>query len=468
MAADEGGRGRLGALRSIWLEPPLAFARIGGSDQPLEAYDWGENDLSPTGSGKTTIMPSPSLVFDEDGGLQIVRPEIVMFRDAQGMRPVCPFFELHGEWEGEDGVRTGLVPESILPARALVWHVHVANLKAFNLTLDAGTRIEAQHRIEGGFYEEVVLEGRSPSGVNQPLVPPGRYIPLGRARLSRPTMEVGGYRLRFYPAKGLFFSAKETLVRWPVRIPEHCQILSPDSPWSRWRYDENPPRATPQAQYAADETGVSYGIVDDMCDGMISCSVIGLACAPARARIVVGPPDYAPDRRPIVSLADGLKDRVDRAETAEPGYYDDIDLAEREVEDLLERILETASLMNLDALADFHRDCNPRIAAVQGLPYEPDSLFADSSETLEAGLPLTQSGRRAHRRLAVGCVASDFFRRRPELLRSLIRPPDDPNPIYDHRMPALMHGSDSKPLTLSHRQYALLMSWAARLGGDVA
>jgi len=66
----------------------------------------------------------------------------------------------------------------------------------------------------------------------------------------------------------------------------------------------------------------------------------------ASASVFVGPPDFAPDRRPFLSLADELNDRAGdsaSANGADVGHERDA-----WVQDLFERIYETLSLLNLD------------------------------------------------------------------------------------------------------------------------
>ena len=321
-------------FHSLWIEPPLAFARIGNSDTPLQAFNWQEPDMHPSGTGMGTIQAAPSLEFLTDGSLEIVDPQAMVFQDEQGIRPVCPFFELHGQWETPAGPGSGPVTHELVPAEALVWTVKVANLKAFNLTLDMANQISAEHSVRGDATDAVILEGGSPTDCPHPLVPADRHIELGRIRPSRSSDDVSGYRLRFYPPRGRFYSSRDVIDSWDVEIPEDCRFLEARSSWMRWKYDEANPRATPQGQYAADEKGFSYGIVDDMSDGIISCTISNQDCSPALARIVVGPPDYAPDRRPLVSLADGLKDRVDRDEVAQESYFLNMDGVDEEVADL--------------------------------------------------------------------------------------------------------------------------------------
>jgi hypothetical protein len=41
-------------------------------------------------------------------------PSEIAFKDAERFKPVCPFFELYGEWTTESGVETGPIAPQVL------------------------------------------------------------------------------------------------------------------------------------------------------------------------------------------------------------------------------------------------------------------------------------------------------------------------------------------------------------------
>ena len=49
------------------------------------------------------ILPSPTYSVDKENGTLMREPdsEFTLLKDEKGIRPVCPFFELHGEWDGQ-------------------------------------------------------------------------------------------------------------------------------------------------------------------------------------------------------------------------------------------------------------------------------------------------------------------------------------------------------------------------------
>src|SRR4051812_30262598 len=81
-------------LSRIYFLPPLAIARVGGSDTPLECF--GQNIDG-------TIRPEVTLQMLPDGSLRTYRPNSILFRDNNLLRPVAPFFELWATFtDGED------------------------------------------------------------------------------------------------------------------------------------------------------------------------------------------------------------------------------------------------------------------------------------------------------------------------------------------------------------------------------
>jgi len=54
----------------------------------------------------------------------------------------------------------------------------------------------------------------------------------------------------------------------------------------------------------------------------------------------------------------------------------------------------------------------------------------------------------------------DRLRDDPAFVEKWLRPPLDQLPLYDRRMPALMRGSDSRPMHLTRRQYEIVLRWA--------
>jgi hypothetical protein len=465
------------AIESIWFYPPLAFARLGGSDTPLECFYWGEDDNLPHGSGKTTIAPGLTLVVAGDGELSSYTPTQIVFKEGGLFRPVSPFYELHARWRDGDGtVGEGPVTESLLTKHQLAlanvhWKVAVANLKLFNMTQDSDTRIEAYAEMAGNDVTLKQLNGMAPQGAKNPLVPAGKSIPLGNVRLTKPNAEFPGLRLRFTPGKGEFYGPTNLKDRWKgVHLDDRFLFLNKDSSWCSWQPAPDDARGTPGGQYAQDDSGVSYGMVDDVCDGIITCTIgDGAGALVARARITVAPPDYAPDRRHVVSLADGLKDRTGRADVFDGSYYNDDELCDAEVRELMQRIYETASLNNVDVFNNrVNIQENPATAIQLGIPFQSSEFdaFPAPPPLDKRPLPLSDTALEYHRRFQVLAVFLDIIRKQPNLLQAHVRDPLTRELFFDRKMPAVMRGPSGDPLTLTRRQYEFLMRWAAKHDGN--
>ena len=88
-------------IEEIFFLPPMAVARLGGSDTPLASFTWME-DPTLHGAGLTVIAPAISLNVLADGSVQPFLPAVLQFRDGSLFRPVAPFFELWVRSDGEE------------------------------------------------------------------------------------------------------------------------------------------------------------------------------------------------------------------------------------------------------------------------------------------------------------------------------------------------------------------------------
>lgn len=470
-------------LKKLWIYPPLAFARLGASEEPLESFHWAENDESPRGTGKTTIKPALTLKVDSQGEITAYLPEEIVFKDRATskesppslFRPVCPFFEIHGEWEIEKNIESGAITTSILEklgltAQDITWTVKIGNYKPYHYTLEEGDKIEGKVVVTGDDTSRKLLNGRSLPGTSHPLIPPEQSIPLGSIQLTKSSKEFPGFRLRLTPAKGYVYGPTNLFERsQQYPLPPNHLILNPDAGWCNWNPTSsngtNDPRTNPGNLYAQDSNGTSLGLVDDVGDGLISCEISKVV---AYARFTVGPPDFQPDRRHVVSIADGLADRVKRLEVLEPSYIDSPDAwsaTELEIRDLMEKVYETMGAMNLD----IQNGRSQRANSNTGLPEETAAklLFQQMEPRPGHDLPLTELGRQNHRRFVAYEVFKDRLREMPDLFDKWIRNPNADYPYYTRQMPTLMRGSDAYPLSLTRRQYDLLKAWLKRLRQEV-
>ena len=219
----------------------------------------------------------------------------------------------------------------------------------------------------------------------------------------------------------------------------------------------------------------SLGLVDDISDGVITCTVrMARRKLSAVARIVVGPPDFGPTSRPPISLADNLTDRADRAAARKAEDWTLEELRDI-VCDIFERAFETSHLINKDyqnqrchwdnvnsTLVDLGRTSAYDLEQVEAMLWANVNVAA-VRDGKAAPLHLAEGGERKHRRYAAIEYLEMRFRENPELFDTWIRRPLDPNPFFDTRMPALMRGSDTRPWHLTRRQWELVRLWIDKL-----
>jgi len=555
-------------LREIWLVPPLAFARGGSSPTPCDAFDWSEPDLSAAGTGRTQVVSADTLIVDPKTGSLSLKPadpnNEVIFKDGEHIRPVCPFFELHGVWEVNGTEGTGAVTQDVLKACGmsaadLKWRVEFHNSKAWHVTQDEGDRVTAVVEVDGNNHEPQTLKGMSPWGVIRPLVLPNTNVPLGSIQLTRPNKAFPEFRLRFTPGSGKAYAPLDLHERlkqleypgkkakkpddmldfvWDLLQlnnqwkgfslpPDQC-ILNPRAAWPQFKLftemdvggavfeafnrlesvkallgdpsqllrsllggdaDDFDVRNLPPGLYARvteqPNLMASLGMIDDFGDGVITCSLEGVG--EAQARIVSGPPDFAPDRRPPVSLADGLADRTLRAEVRQPGWVlgRNAEQAELEVMDIVYRAFETMGLANIDATNDYFEIENVNRASRE----QPSADAKKVRERLwtvdtpvggdraakmvlaydahwDNPLRLTALGVDAHRRNSASVFFRSLVLKYPDFMAKWIRVPAGPDRYYDRKMPGLMRGSDRMPLHLTRRQYDLLANWVNSVRTD--
>ncbi len=513
---------------SLLLLPPLAVARLGASDTPLEAFEWRE-DPTIHGDGRTVIAPATTLAVQRDGSVFPYLPGHLRFKDGGLYRPIAPFFELWVILQGEDKAASSeqkavplthkLLRDMEGSLAGVAWVVSVANLKAARRTGDPACGFSAEIRLHGDDYAPRLLLARSPSSPGgEPLVLAERPILLGHVQVIRPVaahelgIDLEVLRLRYTPAAGEVYGppgadtgpAPGTMRDHLIVKPEN-QILNPKASWISYdanyaRFDNPEPSDTYDG--ADIGSGRSWGVVDDTCDGIIEAQVVinGVRNI-ARARIVAAPPDFAPDRRPFVSLADDLADR----ELALPDVDNPVTLAE--IADLFRRVFETVSLFNLDALRNraisenADRDAPP----VAGLPLTDQGSMTDQDKPFADDKLINSIGPAPAARFPLRYAAAAnsihgpltdldqllfFLTSNRDRIRQIIRPPwgafpelsptaphetapprlrRDPrverDQMHDMRMPPYMRNSDATALSITRRQYDTIMAVADRLRG---
>jgi hypothetical protein len=514
-------------IQAIFVTPGLAFARLGGSSTPQCAYDWVDT-RAPRVDGETTIAPTWTLAVQPDGSLQPFVPDSISFRDGDLIRPVAPFYEVWAR-VGDPGssptawrdvpLTPTLLQANGLALVALQMKVTARNLKAArragNAQLAFGTFPPLM--LNANDHSRVPILGGSPSTAPTPMIPTGRNIPLGSVQFLRsrpqPTNEIWSsavnvetIRFRYTPGTGLFYgppeAARAVLQNGrpaPAVRPENA-FLDPNAGWrgtstSRLvepgdTYDVINQRSTRDPNAPSPGFGPSLGVIDDTCEVHFEVSLqrgAALQTLTTKAVAFVGPPDFAPDRRPFLSAADELNDR-DGDASSRNAAVDDADL-DRWVTDLFQRVYETVSLLNVDsyrrsrAAALPPEKLRPRDidAAARSNPTQAmggrdalrNSLYRLAAPTTDDPLPLSEHARMRHRAMSdlqnlIEIVSLDANR-----IKTVVRPPFEIESFESAestsmRMPPFMRQSNALPLTLASWQYELLLRWVERTATQTA
>lgn len=511
------------SIQALFITPAFAVARLGGSTTPLHAYDWVDNQR-PRSDSETEVAPSWTLAVRPDGSVEPFLPESITFRDGDLIRPVAPFFEIWARLGEPGSVSDTWIDAPLTPALLTADGLSLASLRlaVTARNLKAARRSGNPDHAFGNWQPLVMLgndftarmiEGHSPPGVIVPMIPPGRHIPLGIVQMLRSTPQLTGQlwtdkvrvdiiRFRYTPARGTFYgpseaaSAQPTLGRPAPAVPGTNAFLDPAAGWLG---ASTGPLVRPSDTYdLIDQTGntrgPSLGVVDDTCEVHfdVSLQVATGRTMTARAVAFVAPPDFAPDRRPFLSIADELNDRDGTAAVRNSKLTGATLTAW--VEDLFERIYETVSLFNVDLYraeraaslppnngdpAQLPADKLQAVDVDQGLRPEPkramggfdklrSQLYRLPAATDNDPLPLSEHARMRHRALSdiqnlVALIAQDALSGRNRI-REIVRAPFEVESFENGdnssmRMPPFMRQSNALPLTLAAWQYELLMRW---------
>ena len=415
-------------------------------------------------------------------------------------------------WETKP-LTPALLAEDGLNASNLTFILEAMNLKAARRTGNPGLRFGTFPAVEifGDQHAPRRLMAVSPPvGAQQaPMIPTGRHIDLGQVQVIRPTdrpaaapwpeaVGVDTVRIRFTPARGEFYGpegiagarADVNGERYPL-VPAANAFLANEAGWlgARAMRAWIAPPDTYDGAEQPDQR--SLGIVDDTCELRITVRLDRLASGRAtletHANVFSGPPDYAPDRRPFLSLADELNDRSAPAEIAARDAALDDEALDRWVEDLFERTFETVSLLNVDRFRN-RRSSVLSGAALRAQPIPNDTYpspdramgardalrdesIATDAPSEQIPLPLYSRAYERHRFLADVLALKRLVLENPARLTELMRTPyavasNENAQATTMQMPPFMRGGNAQPLTLAPWQYRLLLAWRDRVVAD--
>jgi hypothetical protein len=445
--------------------PPLAVGRLGAASDPLEAFDLVVDPERPLDYRR--IVPQTTLVVDEETGAitSSYVPTTIRFKDdARRIRPVAPFLEVFA--------RTSEAPDELVPldlallAReglgvdAVSWRVEVGNIKLYRRTNDTNDQIHAcvdaltSHRRQA-------LAGTCPNFVD------GRTLPLGWVQFVKPTDAYPQIRLRFTPAGGhVYGSALErhtspTQVERDPIIDDEALILYDDKKgtWRGYRESVGPTLTNPAqiyAGYADGEYQVSWGYLDDECDGYarVMLALGDGSMLTAQAHIGAGPPAFAPDTLPVRVVSDELEQIL-----YGPSYDDDTPVPIEEAEELVRRALETVRLMNTAVMNGNTLNGRQNIAST--MVRQDTNDFERYYEPIAATSIVDNLALRAlHERVfsALSAGSAPWF-------SEVLRRPEEIGDLSDtarRKMPALMRGADGRGLCLTRRHIDMVIKAATQ------
>jgi hypothetical protein len=506
-------------IQEIFCEPAVVIARLGGSTTPLVAYHWAAS-IDPRNEDDTVIEPDWSFDILPDGSISPFKPDSIRFRDGNLIRPTCPFIEVwtkigapgseRGSWS-EVPLTEAMLRQAGADRAALSFAIDARNAKAARRADDPNLVYGSSVEIAGDDHRPTALNAVSSPGALRPMIPPGRQIPLGFAQVVRPqpnppmppwpnSIDLDVIRLRFTPGRGEFYGPPQAARATPESsipaVRSENAFLDAGAGWFN-SLAEGPKKmgqsgyVEPQDTFDFFQVGRnshSLGVIDDTCEARIDVKLrLGAATLTTHADVLVGPPDFAPDRRPFLSLADELNDRAADAGSRSAA------LAGRDLDDwaqdLLQRVYETVSLMNVDHWRREHGreplpadQLAPTAIPGDGVP-RPDKAMGGRDKLRDRSvpvpqassrlpLPLSQRARERHRAISDIENLKSLIVASPDRVRNLVRGPFEHEPGESNpnaqewtsmRMPPFMRGSNANPLTLSAWQYDLLMRWVSEL-----
>jgi hypothetical protein len=482
---------------------------LGGGNAPQDAYRWVEA-RNPRSDSNTAIEPWWTLEVQGEGHVEPRMPTSVRVRDGDQIRPVAPFFEVWALMGAEGSApstwhETPLTPALLQKFGAdesmLTLQVDAKNRKAARrmgrADLVFGTFPPKEMTVSGNDHNMHTIFGVSPPDARIPMIPEGRTIPLGNVQIMRSSpqpkdsgapwedeVNVEVIRFRFTPGRGRFYGPPEAARL--AAVDEANAFLDPAAGWfNKTSLNVIEPSDTYDV-IPSDSGAPSLGVVDDTCEARVTVSLAlpgrSARTLTARANVFVGPPDFGPDRRPFLSLADELIDRCAGADKRDRALND----TERDawVQDLFERVFETAGLFNLDHFqrangillkgkrVNHHPDLKDHVTLPRNFSMtRNDRLRSRDSEiplpTRKAPLPLSERARARHREMQDLDRVRALIFQQPGRLEELIRQPFEVEKDERSsgtvnttmRMPPFMRNSNGFALTLSAWQYDLLMSW---------
>jgi hypothetical protein len=422
-------------IYEIRILPAFAIGRLGSSPEPMDNYEWEFPDTI----GYRKLVPAETFYIDPKTGKIMSRkkPDEVRFRDSKNrIRPISPFLEVWAILK-KNGPLVPLnlkhLKELGLGPSAISWRVQLGNNKAFRRTTNPRDRILA----DTGFFNDFTKKPLHGKCVN---FLKGKKIPFGFGQYIKPTPGFPEIRFRFTPAGGYVYGPAPT--RDQEKSSRFLAVLKDivyDTHLGHWKgyqdLNSNPTPTAPGSIFAnfGPDPVKSLGYLDDECDGVVELQMnLKNKKLTAFARVVAGPPTFAPDGVPVRTVADELEQAL-----LGPLLNGKVDRAE--IENILRRAMETVRLMN-----------------TSHLNHDIGMAWADSSQYGRASEPIMDPNvvdnlailsRHEQVLLALESGSLAWFSR-------LLRHYNDVGDLTDEgrrKMPALMRGADGSHLALTRR-----------------
>jgi hypothetical protein len=444
-------------VMELRLLPPLVISRFGSSPEPMENYEIGATGAD----GYRALTPAETLAVDSVAGeiSGVGTPPTVRFRDATGrIKPVCPFVEVWARFGNEPDLRPLTVDDLRrlnVDASAVRWQVRAGNHKAFRRTGDPADQIDA----DTGMFNDHATHLLTGGCAN---FKPGKTIPFGAVRYIKPNAAFPEIRLRFTPAAGKVFG------------PTPGDPNTVDDPYDamRGRWDGHsdddagvPPSTLPGGIYAQDDQGRSLAYLDDACDALVQVElrIPGSQPLTATSRVSSGPPDFAPDRVPIRTVADDLEQMLLGPALQAPTVPAEVAELGREAADIIRRAFDTVRLMNTGDM-----NANGMSFHDRGIGRAREPIFPASRAkyariaSIHSGVVSALAGLESQPGTPERVAAVEALQQMADILRSF----DQVGDLTDagrRRMPAMMRGADGLHLAVTRRQAAKVRQAAASL-----
>lgn len=451
-------------ITELRILPPFAIARLGASPTPLAAYSLELPKDNPLDF--RVVRASETLEVDPESGaiLHASTPQRIRFRDGKQIRPVAPFLEVWARTSEEtlEPLTLSLLRSEGLGPDAVSWSLEVANIKAFRRTGNPKDRIIAKIE-ELNDHAAHALLAKCDNFFE------GKTLPLGSVRYIRPTEDFPEIRLRFTPAAGLVYGADSKRIEKENEPPKDDPVLTAeriiyDPNRGKWRGYEEPPSGptftNPGQIFAgygkSDGSWVSWGYLDDACDGTVKVELPrkGRPALTAHAHISSGPPTFVPDALPIRTAEDELVQIVLGTNIA-----DDDEVTIDEALEIVRRALDTVRQLNTAVMNGNPTNGRLNIASTM-VRQDTGDFGREFAPIMAASLVDNLAVRALHERVfaALSSGSAPWF-------AEVLRRPEEIGDLSDRgrrKMPAMMRGADGRMLTLTRRQIHQVVHAATR------